>query len=228
MTILNLNVGKPTVRFLVTTSSARWLIKLLLESNKFPKSYKLHRRNKPSGRNQAPEPSPGDPPENNEETDLLSLRIQACVRLWGFAGRQAQLTSGARAWARCLFFRRPRKPRTPSPREEANQWKSNPPTPTRAPDNQSRKTQDQPNSVRNTGLLNLWGLGRGFLFHRWRYHKFDNNNNSTSTKHPYCNNTNTLPGQHNTKYSMGSYSIGGKLAPALPRAWRRASITNMI
>ena len=44
--------------------------------------------------------------------------------------------------------------------------KSEPPTPTRAPDNQSRKMQYQLNYVSNTSLLNFLGWGRGFLFHR--------------------------------------------------------------
>ena len=45
--------------------------------------------------------------------------------------------------------------------------KSEPPTPTRAPDSQFRKMQYQLDSIRNTSLLSLWGWGRGFLFHRW-------------------------------------------------------------
>ena len=40
-------------------------------------------------------------------------------------------------------------------------------TPTRAPDNRFRIMQDYLNSIRSTSLLNLWGWGRGFLFHRW-------------------------------------------------------------
>ena len=39
-------------------------------------------------------------------------------------------------------------------------------TPTRAPDNRFRIMQDYLNSIRSTSLLNLWGWGRGFLFHR--------------------------------------------------------------
>ena len=45
--------------------------------------------------------------------------------------------------------------------------KSEPPTPCRAPDSQFRKMQDQLNYVRSASLLNAWGWGRGFLFHRW-------------------------------------------------------------
>ena len=43
---------------------------------------------------------------------------------------------------------------------------SEPPTPTRAPDNQFRQIQYQLVYVRNTTLLNLWSWGRGVLFHR--------------------------------------------------------------
>ena len=39
--------------------------------------------------------------------------------------------------------------------------KSEPPTPTRAPDNQFRKMQAHLNHIRNSSLLNLWGWGRG-------------------------------------------------------------------
>ena len=44
--------------------------------------------------------------------------------------------------------------------------KSEPPTPTRAPDSQSRKMQGWLNFIRNASLLNSWGRGRGFRFHR--------------------------------------------------------------
>ena len=46
--------------------------------------------------------------------------------------------------------------------------KSEPPSPAGAPDSQFRKIQDELNHVRNASFLNLWGWGRGFLFHRWR------------------------------------------------------------
>ena len=39
--------------------------------------------------------------------------------------------------------------------------KSEPPTPTRASDNQFRKMQDSLNCIRHTSLLNFWGWGRG-------------------------------------------------------------------
>ena len=51
--------------------------------------------------------------------------------------------------------------------DEKDPMKSETPTPTRAPDNQFRKMQCLLNSIRNNDLLNVWGWGRGFLFHRW-------------------------------------------------------------
>ena len=45
--------------------------------------------------------------------------------------------------------------------------KSEPPTPTRAPDKQFRQTKDYLNYGINTNLLDFWGWGPGFLFHRW-------------------------------------------------------------
>ena len=40
---------------------------------------------------------------------------------------------------------------------------SEPPTPTRAPDKQFRQMQYYLSYIRETSLLNFWGLGRGFL-----------------------------------------------------------------
>ena len=45
--------------------------------------------------------------------------------------------------------------------------KSEPPTPTRAPDDQCRQIQYWLKYIRNTSLLNVWGWGQGFLFHQW-------------------------------------------------------------
>ena len=45
--------------------------------------------------------------------------------------------------------------------------KSEPPTPTRDPDNQFRQMEDEHNYIRNTCLPNFWGWGRGLLFPRW-------------------------------------------------------------
>ena len=50
---------------------------------------------------------------------------------------------------------------------------SDPPTPTRAPDNQFRQIQDQPDFVRNASLPNFWGWGRGILLHRWSPYSSD-------------------------------------------------------
>ena len=44
--------------------------------------------------------------------------------------------------------------------------KSEPPTPARAPDDQTRTMQDELNFVRHASLPKLWGWGRGFLSHR--------------------------------------------------------------
>ena len=38
---------------------------------------------------------------------------------------------------------------------------------TGAPDNQFRQMYDWVNYIRNASLLNVWGWGRGSLFHRW-------------------------------------------------------------
>ena len=70
--------------------------------------------------------------------------------------------------------------------------KSEPPTPTRAPDNQSRQMKPQPPYIRNTHLLNGWSLGRGLLLHRWTY---------------------TFGGTQTGSYQTGSYQKGRFVPP---------------
>ena len=88
-----------------------------------------------------------------------------CYCVWEFAFEDAYAVGRAREGAvcnmHCVLF-------VPTIYNRMQPMKSEPPTPTRDPDNQFRKNIRLPKSYQKHQFTkSVWGWGRGFLFHRW-------------------------------------------------------------